>query len=136
MKKHKQQNTKKLSLKSAKDEYSPDDNPPRFSLKYLTKDKNFGWESLEKDAKNKLADRIYRLSQHAWSDLRCMDRHALGYEIIDKNALKLSIPTQITDNHNIIAFRFDGLSAMIGYRSVWGTFYIIAFDTKFQAYDH
>jgi hypothetical protein len=40
------------------------------------------------------------------------------------------------ENPPRFSFRFCGAVPMLGYRSTFGTFYIIAFDAKFKAYDH
>ena len=135
-KRPKEQKESKLSLKNQVIEYDPENNPPRFSLKLLIKGKKFGWESLEKTEKIKFADKIHRLSQYSWAELRHIGRHSLGSEKISKDSLKFMIPIGVPKECDILVFRFDSLAGMLGFRSAFGTFYIIAFDGKFKAYEH
>ena len=110
--------------------------PPRFSFRYLSKDSKYGYESLEKDHKVDLINKIVRLSQYTWAELRHLDRHKLGSEKIDKTSLNINLPEVVTEDTNILAFRFSGMITMLGFRSTWGTFYVIGFDSKFTAYKH
>ena len=133
IKKRKKQKKNISNLSSINDSESL---PPRFSFRYLSKDSKYGYESLEKDHKVDLINKIVRLSQHSWAELRHMDRHKLGSEIIDKTSININLPDVITDYTNILAFRFSGMIAMLGFRSAWGTFYVIGFDSKLTAYKH
>jgi len=117
-------------------EYDPDNMPPRFSFRLLIKHHNFGFESLTKEQKVALANTLYQLSQCGWSELRRAHRHGKGYEQIERTSLKFKLPDGVPHNSTIIAFRFFGKAPMLGFRSDWGTFYVIAFDTKYLAYSH
>jgi len=116
--------------------YDPESNPPRFSLKFMLGDKDFSFDGLDDNHKLAFANKINTLSKLTWSDLRISGRHGLGYEKIERSALKFFLPCDIPADRNIIAFRFCGMAPMLGYRSAYGTFYIIAFDSKFIAYKH
>jgi len=130
-------NKKKLPQdKKLYEKYNADRFPPRFSFRMLVKDDKFGFEGMEKDHKLSLINTIYKLSQLNWADLRIADRHGLGYEIIERHALSLPIPISVPDHVKIIAFRYHGKASMLGYRSIYGTFYIIAIGRNFQAYKH
>ena len=122
--------------KQMRDTNTSDNNPPRFSFRYLVKHPDFCYESLDKIHKIALIDTLFRLSQLTWSVLRNTQYHGLGYEKIDRKTLKFDIPSEIPNEYNIIAFRFYGKAPMLGYRSINGTFYIVAFDSKFLAYKH
>jgi len=110
--------------------------PPLFSFRLLVKHSDYSFDSLEKEHKVALSNTLYRLSQYKWSELRHIDRHGKGYEKIDRDSLRFTLPDGVTDECEIIAFRFCDKAPMLGYRSVEGIFYIIAFDTKFKAYTH
>ena len=65
-----------------------------------------------------------------------MDRHGLGYEKIAINSINVQIRKFITeDQNNLIAFRFNGLKSMVGYR-YRNVFYVLWFDHDFSVYDH
>ncbi len=80
---------------------------------------------------------MHRLSQATWSALRQAPRHGLGYEKIGRNQIRRSsIPPVITDDANIIAFRFHDMAPMVGFRGPDGTFFIVWFDRQMILYDH
>ena len=136
MKKPKQNQDKPAKANPSEKEYDSEANPPRFSLRYVVKNPPFNFDSLEKEHKVDLANKLYRLSQLTWAQIRLQNKHKLGCEEIKRDSLKFNVPGSVPEDANILAFRFSGLAPMLGYRSAFGTFYIIAFDTKFEAYDH
>jgi hypothetical protein len=114
-------------------EISPEQQPPLFSLRHL--DKVFCLSVCNKDEKAAFADTLHRLSQLTWSQIRQVDRHKLGYEVIRRECLKSSIPAHLKEDVRFIAFRFCGLAPMVGYREM-ATFHILWLDPKFCLYDH
>jgi hypothetical protein len=70
-----------------------------------------------------------------WSEIIQAPRHGMGFETITRTAIRRPIPTHITEDVTFIAFRFNGLKPMIGYR-IEGMFHIIWFDCRFDLYDH
>ena len=123
-------------VKLNEEKYNSDKHPPRFSFRFLIKHNDFGFESLDNKHKTALANKMYRLSQMNWSMLRKDDRHGLGYEKINRKTLNFTLPDTVPSDTDIIAFRFHEKAPMLGYRSSFGTFYIIAFDSRFKAYNH
>ncbi|NEP40400.1 MAG: hypothetical protein F6K35_14640 [Okeania sp. SIO2H7] len=115
------------------EEISPEQQPPMFSLRYLNRDYNLS--QCTKDEKAAFADKIAQLSQLTWSQIQSQPRHGLGYEKIDKNVIRSSIPNHITNDVNLIAFRFCGKAPMVGYRDR-AVFYIIWLDRDFTLYSH
>jgi hypothetical protein len=111
----------------------PEEQPPLFSLRYVNKD--YSISKCTKDEKAAFADTLYQLSQLRWSQIKASSRHGLGYEKIDRNVIKSSIPSHIKDDVNLIAFRFCGLAPMVGYRD-GAVFYIIWLDRDFTLYPH
>lgn len=72
---------------------------------------------MPKDEKAGLADKLYRLSQLTWAEIKQQGRHKLGFEKIARGAIKAGIPSHITEDvDHFLAFRFDDLKAMVGYR--------------------
>ncbi|MBA3922718.1 MAG: hypothetical protein H0X31_13895 [Nostocaceae cyanobacterium] len=111
----------------------PEQQPPLFSLCYMNKD--YSISKCTKDEKAALADTLYQLSQLTWSQIKASPRHGLGYEKIDRNVIKSSIPSQIKNDVNLIAFRFCALAPMVGYRD-GAVFHIIWLDRDFTLYPH
>lgn len=62
-------------------------------------------------------------------------RHGSGYEIISRASLNISLPTHITEDINIIAFRFFGMKPMLGYKN-GAIFHVLWLDRNFKAYPH
>ncbi|EON5346137.1 hypothetical protein ACLGGI_005146, partial [Escherichia coli] len=63
-------------------------------------------------------------------------RHKLGFEKIARGAIKAGIPSHITEDvDHFLAFRFDDLKAMFGYR-LGSTFFVIWLDREFNLYKH
>ncbi len=123
----------KVALARAEEE-DADRLPPKFSLRYLNQ--HYCLSRCTKDEKAAFADRVRLLSQKSWAELRMCPRHGLGYETIRRDRIKSGIPCVVTDDVNIIAFRFHGLKPMVGFRSNDGTFYIVWFDRDFSLYEH
>ena len=136
MQRPKQRQNISAYIKNANEIYNPDNFPPRFSFRFLVRHSDFGYESLNDNQKVALIDTLNKLSQLKWAELRLAPRHGLGYEKIEKKAFNFVLPYDIPVDRSIIAFRFCGKAPMLGYRSAYGTFYIIAFDSKFIAYKH
>lgn len=88
--------------------------PPIFCFRYL--DKKHGLDSCNQEEKAALVSTLYKLSQLSWRELRLAPRHGLGYEIIDRNSFRVTIPQHITEDVKLIAFRFSDKKPMVGYR--------------------
>ncbi len=122
----------------AQPQYIPSDTnydlePPVFCFRYL--DKTHGLDGCDKDEKAALASTLYKLSQLSWSQLRLAPRHGVGYEIIDRKSFRVEIPRHITNDVNLIAFRFSGKAPMVGYKDE-AIFRIVWLDRAFKVYDH
>nr|MDP2190784.1 hypothetical protein [Rhodoferax sp.] len=81
------------------------------------------------------ADKVRILTGKLWTEINGMPRHGLGFEQISRNSLQVAVPEHLTDDVNIIAFRFSGLKPMIGYRD-GPVFYVLWFDRAFDCYRH
>ena len=114
-------------------EESPEQQPPTFSLRYMSKE--FCLSECTKDEKAAFADTLYKLSQLTWSQINSSDRHGSGYERIAQNSIKAAISAHITEDVNLIAFRFCGMAPMVGYRD-GAIFYVIWLDRSFKLYKH
>ena len=82
-----------------------------------------------------MLDRLRRISQISWREIRQLDRHAYGTEIIDREILKVGIPSFLTADVKLLAFRAFDLVAMVGYRK-GRIFHVIWIDREFKLYAH
>lgn len=106
---------------------------PVFSFEYLQK--GYCIRDCQVSEKADFAMQLRQLSELNWRELRAADKHGLGYEKISKKAIRPRIPLHITDDVNLIAFRFSGKKPMVGYRN-GKTFYVVWLDRNFSLYDH
>ena len=107
--------------------------PPVFSFEYL----QAGWciHDCQQEERSKMLDRLRRISQISWREIRQLDRHAYGTEIIDREILKVGIPSFLTADVKLLAFRAFDLVAMVGYRK-GRIFHVIWIDREFKLYAH
>lgn len=110
-----------------------DQKSPVFSFEYLQQ----GWcvQDCQQEERSRMLDKLRRLSQLSWKQIRQEHRHGLGTEIIRKNSLKVEVPGFITDDVRLLAFRAFDMVAMVGYRN-GRIFHIIWIDRTFTLYDH
>lgn len=76
---------------------------------------------------------LWKRSQLTWRQLRQAPRDGLGYEKIE--SLNVPLPSGVTDDVSIIAFRFDGKKPMVGYKD-GVVFHVLWLDRAFNVYDH
>ena len=112
---------------------SYDSQPPIFSLRFLAKSHDL--EKCELNEKAAFADKLCKLGKSEWRELRQAPRHGMGYEKIDRSAIKPGIPSHITEDVDFIAFRFYNKAPMVGYRDRQ-IFHVVWLDRKFDVYSH
>lgn len=124
---------KKINSPQEVIEKPPEQQNPIFSLHYL--DGDYCLTKCETNDQAAFARKIHKLSKLTWAKIQSEDRHSLGYERIPRHCLKVNIPKFLKEDANLIAFRFHGKKAMVGYRDR-AVFYVIWLDRDFTLYDH
>ncbi|MEJ2653512.1 MAG: hypothetical protein P8173_17515 [Gammaproteobacteria bacterium] len=112
---------------------STEQQPPNFSLRYLNG--RYCLSECAADERAAFASKLLQLSKLTWSQIRNAPRHGVGSEKIAQAAINAAIPRHVTPDVTLLAIRFDGLKAMVGYR-VAATYYILWVDRDFSLYDH
>jgi len=69
-----------------------------------------------------------------WGDILKSNRHTAGTETIAATAIREGERPH-AEGKNLLAFRFDGVAAMVGYREN-ATFHIMWLDHNFSLYQH
>lgn len=87
------------------------------------------------DEKVVLIDTLHIRSQMTCQEITHSGRHHLGHEKISRSSFKATIPSFITEDVSLIAFRFNGKAPMVGYRD-GATFHVIWINRSFNLYDH
>ena len=107
--------------------------PPVFSLEYLQP----GWciEDCQQLERAKMLQRLRQISQRTWRDIRQLHRHGYGTETIAHGSIKATLPSFLTEDVRLLAFRAHDLVAMVGYRS-GRVFHVIWIDRQFKLYNH
>ena len=106
---------------------------PTFSL--INVQKSHCITVCEKNDRAAFANTLRKLSQLSWRELSSANSHGLGCEKIDRDSLRVHPPACVTYDRTILAFRFSGTKAMVGYRE-GRTFHILWFDRNYSVYDH
>ena len=105
----------------------------KFSLKFLRKGFDLSGFPEEKAA---FFDTIKKLSELTWVQIYKTPKHGLGCEKIDRKSITGdSIPDVVDEDTTIIAFRYNGKKAMVGFREK-DTFFILWFDREYKLYNH
>lgn len=129
----KQRNKGSKRIKSPITPESSNQKKPVFCLQYL--DREYCVTKCEKEDKVAIIGSFYNLSRLTWQQISQSGRHQNGFEKIDRKSIKRPIPSHITPDTTIIAFRYNGKKAMVGYR-LDVTFHIVWFDRDFTLYNH
>jgi hypothetical protein len=107
---------------------------PVFSLEHMARwVKDHCLLTCNKDERAAFAMALNKLSQLTWAQLKQAPREKLGYEKI--SSLKVVAPGGIPKGVSFVAFRFEGMKPMIGYREK-NIFHVVWLDHKFKCYKH
>ena len=106
---------------------------PLFCLNMLRG--NYCLSQCEQEEKAAFADTLHKLSKLTWAQIMASNRHGSGCEIIARDSLKFDLPSTVTDDVRVLAFRFHRKAPMLGFRN-GRTFHVFALDRDFTAYPH
>ena len=107
---------------------------PAFSLVCMDRGR-YGLDACELREKSDFADALYKRSQFTWNELQSAPKHGLGSEKLPQDRIRAGIPAHVTPDVTLLAFRFSGQKAMVGYRQE-RIFYVVWLDRDFTLYDH
>lgn len=111
-----------------------DHHKPMFSFEHLGGD--YCVTECTETEKASFVLRLHTLSKMTWAEIQKSHKHGLGYERIPRDRMgKRSYPEEVTDDVNMIAFRFFGKAPMVGYRK-GRTFVVLFLDRDFTLYPH
>ena len=108
--------------------------PVTFSLKFMDQGK-YGVSSCEHEDMEAFLRTMHKLSQLTWEKVISTNRHKLGCEYIEQKSIHASMPSCITPDIRLMAFRFSGMKPMVGFR-IRDTFYVVWLDRDFSLYKH
>ena len=100
--------------------------------------KSYGLDDCnDNDDRISFANKIVKLGSMTWSQIQSAPRHGLGFEQIDKNSIKASLPNNTPPDRTFLAFRLGGSKnkVILGYRED-RLFHVVWIDTKGSTYKH
>lgn len=110
----------------------PDEQHPTFSFEYL---EDCDLRHIDKKHLVSLIGTMQMLGQMTWQQIKQSPRHGLGFEKISQNAIRRGLPSSVTPDTILIAFRFSGKAPMVGFRRE-ATFFVVWLDHDFSLYKH
>ncbi|MDO8431953.1 MAG: hypothetical protein Q7S58_06025 [Candidatus Binatus sp.] len=113
---------------------STDQLPPIFALHQMN-DGRYCLPSCQQSDQAQFARALLERSRLTWAQLKCAPRHGMGFEKIEPSQVRQSLPSSVTEDVNLIAFRFSGKAPMVGYRD-GQVFHVLWLDHDFSLYDH
>jgi hypothetical protein len=114
---------------------SDSDLKPVFSFQHMNSNSGWSIDCCQAEDRAQLSAKLFRLSQLTWAQIRQSSRHALGSEILTLSTINASIPAVITDDVKLLAFRYNGKKAMVGYKD-GHVFHVIWLDWNYTLYRH
>jgi len=108
---------------------------PFFSFEKMQRGTGYSIACCPQEEQAALATKLFELSQITWATIQGTHRHGAGCEIIPQSRLHVSLPRSVTDDVTILAFRYNGKKAMLGYRD-GRILHILLLDHNFTVYDH
>lgn len=106
---------------------------PVFCLSQI--DPNWCVSRCQKDDKAAFAETLRKLSRLSWAELAQTSRHGLGYEKLPQQQVRVRKPSNLSPDTRLVAFRFNGLKAMVGHRE-GATYHILGLDYNRKMYKH
>lgn len=96
-------------------ERSPEQLSPVFSLEHLQRSHCVS-AIVDRSERGLFLDALYTLSRLTWAQINSAPRHGLGPERMPKHQIKATIPSCVTDDVNLLVFRWKGKLPFVGFR--------------------
>jgi hypothetical protein len=114
---------------------STNDQKPVFSFEYMQDGSGYSVNCCEAEDRAQLSARLFQITQLTWMEINQAGRHGMGTEIIPRDKIEAKIPSAVSDDTRLLAFRYNGKRPMVGYRD-GRMFYILWLDWNFTLYPH
>jgi hypothetical protein len=110
---------------------SASDQRPLFSFYHL--EDGFRVSDCQARDRGDFAVRLEELSQLTWTQIILAPRQGLGAETIKRESIRVRVPSDLTRDLRIIAFRFGSGARIVGYRED-RVFHVIWVDPNHRVY--
>ncbi|MEY8565224.1 hypothetical protein AALF15_01455 [Corynebacteriaceae bacterium 7-707] len=116
------------------DNHDPRKEYPVLSFRFLQR--GWGFDELTNEQCRHFLCKWGERSKKTWRELSQHQRHALGSELLPKNAIRARVPERFTEEKKFLIFRHQGNLPMGGVR-VKNIYYVLWIEKKFgELYDH
>lgn len=127
--------SKLLNPKPVSTERSPEQLSPVFSLEHLQRSHCVSTIT-DRSERGLFMDALLTLSRLSWAQINSAPRHGLGTEKMPADQIKAKIPSCVTDDVNLLVFRWKGKLPFVGFRD-GRVLNILWIEQKFgDLYDH
>lgn len=90
--------------------------PPIFSLKYMNYGSKCCISKRRRRERSTILKTLLKLSQLEWKRISSLPREGSGYEVIRQDQFKFEFPAVVTDEVNILVFRYSDGGRIAGFR--------------------
>jgi hypothetical protein len=108
---------------------------PTFSFEKMIDATGYSVNCCDSDNQAALTQQLFILSKLTWVQIKGSGRHKLGAELISQNSIRVALPAAVTPDLALLAFRYNGMRPMIGYRE-GRVYHILLLDHNFSCYQH
>ena len=127
--------SKLFKPKEVPTERSPEQLPPIFSLEHLQASHCVSVIA-DRSERGLFMDALFTLSRMSWSQINSAPRHGLGTERMPAAQIKAKIPSCVTEDVNLLVFRWKGKLPFVGFRD-GRVLHILWIEQQFgDLYDH
>jgi len=89
---------------------------PIFSLRNIKYQGNYCISKCKEESKSAILDKLLRISQLTWRQIKSQSREDLGCESIPQDRFIAPFPSVVTPEVTILVFRFSNVGRIAGYR--------------------
>jgi len=116
-------------------EKSPEQQPPAFSFEHLQRSHCIS-EMPDHSERGLLLEAFRKLGTMTWAQINSCHRHGLGYERMPFEKIHAPRPSCISDDTNLLVFRWKGKLPFVGFRE-GRVFHVLWVEVNFgDLYDH
>jgi len=106
---------------------------PVFCFRHLHKDYHI--DKCETVDKVRFLERIVKLCNLTWQEIKLADKHGFGTEKIPKKNIKQQLPKEVTEDVPLLALRYNGKKPFVGFKNRF-VFHVLFIDRNLTLYKH
>lgn len=116
LKKPKSKHSNRFKVDDGVERVDYNSSPPIFSLKHIQYGGGCCISNCDSNDRSVILDKLLRLSQLAWKQIASQPKTGNGYESIPQFRFDKPIPNVVTQEVNILVFRYSDAGRIAGFR--------------------